>query len=105
MRQTTAQPGIRFAGPHGFEVVVGRNARDNDKVTFGVGRSRDVWLHAQGYRGSHVIIRSGGKEVPFETVLFAARLAAGYSEADLAKMWSGNVLRLLHRAEEYASSN
>ena len=87
VRQTTAQPGIRFAGPHGFEVVVGRNARDNDKVTFGVGRSRDVWLHAQGYRGSHVIIRSGGKEVPFETVLFAARLAAGYSEA----FRSGNV--------------
>lgn len=75
------RPGTWFRGPHGFEVVVGRNARDNDKVTFGVGRSRDVWLHAQGYRGSHVIIRSGGKEVPFETVLFAARLAAGYSEA------------------------
>lgn len=80
-RSTAAQPGIRFRGPHGFEVVVGRNARDNDKVTFGVGRSLDVWLHAQGYRGSHVIIRSGGKEVPFETVLFAARLAAGYSDA------------------------
>lgn len=80
-RRGGAQPGIRFQGPHGFEVVVGRNARDNDKVTFGVGRSRDLWLHAQGYRGSHVIVRSGGKEVPFETVLFAARLAAGYSEA------------------------
>lgn len=80
-REAGALPGIRFRGPHGFEVVVGRNARDNDKVTFGVGRSLDVWLHAQGYRGSHVIIRSGGKEVPFDTVLFAARLAAGYSAA------------------------
>lgn len=80
-RSKAAQPGIRFEGPHGFEVVVGRNARDNDKVTFGVGRSRDVWLHVQGFRGSHVIIRSGGAEVPFETILFAARLAAGYSEA------------------------
>ncbi len=77
----SAVPGIRFQGPHGFEVVVGRNARDNDKVTFAVARSRDLWLHAQGYRGSHVVVRSGGKEVPFETVLFAARLAAGYSEA------------------------
>jgi len=76
-----AVPGIRFQGPHGFEVVVGRNARDNDKVTFGVARSRDLWFHAQGYRGSHVVVRSGGKEVPFETVLFAARLAAGHSEA------------------------
>jgi len=77
----SSAPGIRFRGPHGFEVVVGRNARDNDKVTFGVGRSLDVWLHVQGFRGSHVIIRSGGKEVPFDTLLFAARLAAGYSEA------------------------
>lgn len=80
-RSAAAGPGIRFAGPHGFEVVVGRNARDNDRVTFDLGRSRDIWLHAQGYRGSHVLIRSGGAEVPFETVLFAARLAAGYSEA------------------------
>lgn len=77
----SAMPGIRFQGPHGFEVVVGRNARDNDKVTFGVARSRDLWFHAQGYRGSHVVVRSGGKEVPFDTVLFAARLAAGHSEA------------------------
>lgn len=80
-RATITSPGIRFAGPHGFEVVVGRNARDNDRVTFGLGRSRDLWLHAQGYRGSHVLIRSGGSEVPFETVLFAARLAAGFSDA------------------------
>ncbi|MBX3140109.1 MAG: DUF814 domain-containing protein [Trueperaceae bacterium] len=76
-----AGPGIRFRGPHGFEVVVGRNARDNDEVTFALAKSRDLWLHAQGYRGSHVLVRSGGKEIPFDTVLFAARLAAGYSEA------------------------
>lgn len=80
-RSRAAQPGIRFRGPHGFEVVVGRNSRENDVVTFRVARSRDLWFHAQGYRGSHVIVRSGGKEVPFDTVLFAARLAAGYSEA------------------------
>ncbi len=80
-RGATTNPGIRFAGPHGFEVVVGRNSRDNDRVTFELGRSRDLWLHAQGYRGSHVLIRSGGDEVPFETVLFAARLAAGFSDA------------------------
>lgn len=76
-----ATPGITFQGPHGFEVVVGRNARDNDRVTFALAKSRDLWLHAQGYRGSHVIVRSAGREVPFETLLFAARLAAGHSEA------------------------
>ncbi len=75
------QPGIRVRGPHGFEVVIGRNARDNDTVTFKIARSRDVWLHVQGYRGSHVIIRAEGREVPFDTILFAAGLAAGHSQA------------------------
>jgi predicted ribosome quality control (RQC) complex YloA/Tae2 family protein len=74
-------PGIRVAGPHGFTVMVGRNARDNDQVTFGIARSRDVWLHVQGYRGSHVIIQAQNREVPFDTIVFAAELAAGHSQA------------------------
>ena len=74
-------PGLRFQGPHGFEVVVGRSAAENDEITFRLGRSLDLWLHAQGYPGSHVLVRSNGSEVPFDTVLFAARLAAGHSKA------------------------
>ncbi len=76
-----ASPGKRITGPHGFEILVGRNARENDVITFRTARSRDVWLHVQGYRGSHVLIRSGNRDVPFETVLFAAQLAAGHSQA------------------------
>lgn len=76
-----AEVGVRFTDPRGFEVVVGRNAKENEAVTFKLARSRDLWLHAQGYRGAHVVVRSGGREVPFDTVLFAARLAAGFSEA------------------------
>ncbi len=78
---TRSAPGLRIIDPRGFEVVVGRNARENHAVTFEVARSRDVWLHAQGYRGAHVVVRAAGRPVPFETVLFAARLAAGFSEA------------------------
>jgi predicted ribosome quality control (RQC) complex YloA/Tae2 family protein len=74
-------PGLRYRAPHGFTVVVGRNARENDEVTFKVARSRDVWLHVQGWQGSHVVILANGREVPFDTVLFAARLAAGHSKA------------------------
>lgn len=80
-RGRPAGPGVRFHDPRGFEVVVGRNARENDAVTFSVARSRDVWLHVQGYTGSHVVVRADGREVPFDTVLFAARLAAGFSSA------------------------
>jgi predicted ribosome quality control (RQC) complex YloA/Tae2 family protein len=72
--------GVWLQGPHGFEVVVGRNARENEAVTFRIGRSLDVWLHAQGVTGSHVIIRSGGREVPAETLRFAAELAAGQAQ-------------------------
>jgi predicted ribosome quality control (RQC) complex YloA/Tae2 family protein len=75
-----ARVGVWLQGPHGFEVVIGRNARENEAVTFGVGRSLDIWLHAQGVTGSHVIIRSGGREVPAETLRFAAELAAGQAQ-------------------------
>jgi predicted ribosome quality control (RQC) complex YloA/Tae2 family protein len=73
-------PGLRVVGPHGFEVVIGRNARENDDVTFRVARSLDVWLHAQGVHGAHVVVRSGGRELPVETLRFAAELAAGHAE-------------------------
>jgi predicted ribosome quality control (RQC) complex YloA/Tae2 family protein len=67
-------------GPHGFEVVLGRNARENDAVTFKVGRSLDLWFHAQGVQGAHVVVRSGGREVPDATLRFAAELAAGHAQ-------------------------
>ena len=79
--QRRNEPGIRYDGPHGFTVIVGRNAKANDEVTFKLARSRDVWLHVQGYRGSHVIIQAQNKDVPFEVILFAAQLAAAYSQA------------------------
>ena len=76
-----AAPGLRLRDPRGFEVVIGRSARENDLVTFKVARSDDVWLHAQGYHGAHVVVRADGREVPFDTIRFAAELAAGHSEA------------------------
>ncbi|MFU8887589.1 MAG: NFACT RNA binding domain-containing protein [Trueperaceae bacterium] len=76
-----AAPGLRLRDPRGFEVVIGRSARENDLVTFKVARSEDVWLHAQGYHGAHVVVRAEGREVPYDTIRFAAELAAGHSEA------------------------
>lgn len=62
-------------------ILVGRNSRQNDEVTFRLGAHDDIWLHAHGVPGSHVIIKSAGAEVAEETLLLAARLAARYSEA------------------------
>ena len=80
-QQYRSVPYIRYRSPQGYRILVGRKSRDNDTVTFKLARSRDVWLHVQGYPGSHVIIQAENKEVPFETILFAAQLAAAYSKA------------------------
>jgi len=75
-------PGRRFKSQEGFEVLVGRNDRDNDYLTFRVARSQDIWLHAADYPGSHVIVRNPGRDpVPHHVVVEAAETAAFYSQA------------------------
>lgn len=65
----------------GFELRVGRSARDNDELLRRYSHGRDLWLHAQGVPGSHVILRSAGAPVPERTIERAARVAAQYSRA------------------------
>jgi predicted ribosome quality control (RQC) complex YloA/Tae2 family protein len=62
-------------------IWVGRNARQNDLVTFDKGGPADLWLHARGVPGAHVIIKSGGRTVPDDVMRRAAALAAYYSSA------------------------
>lgn len=71
----------------GFEVLVGRSARDNDELTFRVARPRDLWLHAAGHAGSHVVIRrlESGDEVPRSVLERAAAWAAFHSRARNAR--------------------
>lgn len=68
-----------FLSPQGFEILVGRNARQNERVTFDLAGSGDLWLHVRGAPGSHVVIRSGGQRVSDETLRMAAQLAAYFS--------------------------
>jgi predicted ribosome quality control (RQC) complex YloA/Tae2 family protein len=67
----------------GFEVMIGRSADDNDRLTFDVGKPPDLWLHvAQGIPGSHVIVRNPNRiEIPKEVVEAAAAAAAWFSKA------------------------
>lgn len=81
-RQKVTAFGRRFRSSDGFEIVVGRNDRENDALTFRVARPNDVWLHAGDYPGSHVLVRNPGREaVPHRTIIEAAELAAFYSQA------------------------
>ena len=76
-------PGMRrYLSSDGYEVIIGRTARDNDKLTFREARPNDLWLHAGDYPGSHVIVRnSSRKEIPHRTIVEAAQLAAKFSQA------------------------
>ena len=80
MKQAKLQP-LRFESTDGFGIYVGRNNRQNDELTFKLAAKNDIWLHAQKVHGSHVIIASGGREVPDDTITEAAQLAAWHSEA------------------------
>jgi predicted ribosome quality control (RQC) complex YloA/Tae2 family protein len=74
--------GRRFRSSDGYEIVVGRNDRENDALTFRVARPNDIWLHAGDYPGSHVVVRNPSREsVPHRTITEAAELAAFYSQA------------------------
>ncbi|MGI8586254.1 MAG: Rqc2 family fibronectin-binding protein [Chloroflexia bacterium] len=68
----------------GHTVMYGRSARQNDALTFSVALPEDLWLHARGVPGSHVVIRTGGRPVPESAVAEAARLAARHSKARTA---------------------
>ncbi|HEX8129354.1 MAG TPA: NFACT RNA binding domain-containing protein, partial [Pyrinomonadaceae bacterium] len=73
----------RYRSSDGYEILVGRAAKDNDQLTFKVARAHDLWLHAADYPGSHVIVRNParGEDVPHRTVIEAAQLAAHFSQA------------------------
>ena len=77
-------PGTRrYLSSDGYEVLVGRAAKDNDHLTFRIGRAQDLWLHAADYPGSHVIVRNPSrKELPHRTIIEAAQLAAKFSQAN-----------------------
>jgi hypothetical protein len=64
-----------------WEIRVGRSARDNDELTQRHSHLRDMWLHAQGVTGSHVVIRNAGRPVPKDILEDAARIAAQYSKS------------------------
>jgi predicted ribosome quality control (RQC) complex YloA/Tae2 family protein len=72
----------RHETPSGFEVLIGRNNRQNDRLTFRVAGDYDLWFHAQEIPGSHVLLRLDPGAVAQENDLqFSANLAAYYSRA------------------------
>lgn len=72
---------LHYISSDGFHIYVGKNNFQNDELTFQLAEGGDWWFHAKNIPGSHVIVKTHGKELPDNTFEEAARLAAHYSEA------------------------
>ncbi len=72
---------IEFLSDDGYRILVGRNNIQNDKLSMKTANNNDMWLHTQGFPGSHVIIESRGGEVSDNSIEQAAAIAAFYSKA------------------------
>ena len=74
-------PYREFISADGARVLVGRGAGDNDRLTLRVARPHDLWLHARGVTGAHVVVRlDKGQSCSPETLVDAATLSAHFSD-------------------------
>ena len=79
-RRFKAAP-LSFRSPSGYEILVGKNNRENDELTLKIADKQDTWLHTKDIPGSHVIIKNGGKKLTAEDIYCAASIAAWHSKA------------------------
>ena len=78
-RKMTSRP-YHYRTADGFDIYVGRNNYQNEELTHHFAAANDWWFHAKGIPGSHVLVHSGGAEVPDAVFELAGSLAAYYSK-------------------------
>ncbi len=81
---------LHFVSSDGFDIYVGKNNFQNDYLTFKMAESSDWWFHAKKRSGSHVVLVTGGKEVPDRTFEEAGKLALYYSSANTSSSLTGD---------------
>ena len=79
-KQSAPEYPFRRFEKDGFEIFAGRNNLQNDRLVR-TSAPDDIWLHAQKYHSSHVVIRTQGRAVPDEVLVYAAGICARYSDA------------------------
>ena len=95
-RPAPAQGYRTYTSADGLPILVGKTAKDNDHLTLKVANPDDLWLHARGTPGSHVVVRlEKGATVPPETLKDAATLTLWFS--DLRKSGKGEVIYTLRK--------
>lgn len=75
----TSRP-FHYLSSDGFHIYVGKNNYQNEELTFKFANGGDWWFHAKGIPGSHVIVKTEGKELPDRVFEEAGSLAAYYSK-------------------------
>lgn len=75
----TSRP-MHYISSDGYHMYAGKNNLQNEELTFSFANGNDWWFHAKGAPGSHVIVKTGGDELPDRTFEEAGRLAAYYSK-------------------------
>ncbi|WP_373598392.1 Rqc2 family fibronectin-binding protein [Paraclostridium bifermentans] len=73
-----------YISSDGFTILVGKNNKQNDFLTLRVANNDDMWMHTKNIPGSHVIIKSEGKEIPETTLFEGAMLAAFFSKSKMS---------------------
>ena len=71
---------LHYISSDGYDIYVGKNNYQNEELTFKFATGNDWWFHAKGIPGSHVVVKTEGKELPDRTFEEAGRLAAYYSK-------------------------
>ncbi len=79
-REKVSGKPLHFISSEGFHIYVGKNNYQNEELTFQIANGGDWWFHAKHAPGSHVIVRTEGKELPDIVYEEAASLAAYYSK-------------------------
>ncbi|WP_437323263.1 NFACT RNA binding domain-containing protein [Sorangium sp. So ce381] len=81
-RPAPRRPFHAYRSASGAAILVGRGAEDNDALTTKHARPHDLWLHAKGVTGSHVVVPlAKGASCPADVLVDAATLAAHFSDA------------------------
>ena len=78
--KTQSSP-IQIISPGGLNILIGRNMRQNDLITFKLSKKQDLWFHAQESPGSHVLLKSSSKVPNDDDIQIAADLAAFFCRA------------------------
>ncbi|MDD6212053.1 MAG: NFACT RNA binding domain-containing protein, partial [Clostridiales bacterium] len=85
-QKITSRP-FHYLSSDGFHIYIGKNNLQNEELTFQFANGGDWWFHAKGIPGSHVVVKTEGKEMPDRTFEEAGALAAYYSsERNSAKV-------------------